>query len=135
MEKEDFAKYLKEKEFLNSHDLMRVTRKDLLSVDKKINGRISSARDNEEKFEMFQAKKLAANAIRLSHMVELIETQGISALNDYFMKNKEKIRNNTANKSLKELSHDREIKRVQLLTSDILSKGVVHPKIKKLDFN
>ena len=82
---------------------------------------------------MFYAKKVIANAIRLSHMAELIETQGISALNDYFRKNNKKIKNNTANKSLKELFHNKEIKQVQKLTLELYSKGFYHPKIKKLE--
>jgi len=125
-------KFLKENDLLQSFDLMKITRKELLKVDKKINSRISGARNTGEKAQMFYAKKLAANAIRLSHMVELIETQGINALNGYFKKNDEKIKNNTANKSLKELFHDNDIKRVKKLTLGLISKGIVHPKINKL---
>ncbi|MHA1459151.1 MAG: DEAD/DEAH box helicase [Promethearchaeota archaeon] len=96
-------KRLKQQELLNSSDITKVTRKNLLALDKVINGRISSARTDEEKFLLFNAKKSVANAIRLSHMDELIETQGVSALNDYMSKNIKKIKQNTANKSLKEL--------------------------------
>jgi len=125
-------KFLKENDLLQSFDLKKITRTELLKVDKKINGRISTVRNDDEKFQMFYAKKLAANAIRLSHMVELVETQGISTLNDYFKKNDEKIKNNTANKSLKELFYNKGIKRVKELTLELLSKGIVHPKINKL---
>ncbi len=125
-------KFLKENDLLGSYDINKVTRKDLLKLSDLINRRISSARDNDEKFQMFNAKKVAANAIRLSHMTELIETQGISALKDYFKKNEEKIKNNTANKSLKELFSDNDFRRVQKLTLELYSKGMVHPKIEKL---
>ena len=125
-------KFLKENDLLNSYDLKKVTRKDLLKVDKLINSKITNASDDNEKIQMFNAKKLAANAIRLSYMDELIETQGIRPLNDYFKKNEVKIRNNTANKSLRELYHDKDIKRAKELTVELLSKGVIHPKIKEL---
>lgn len=125
-------KLLKENDLLNSYDLKKVTRKDLLKVDKLINSKITNASDDNEKIQMFNAKKLAANAIRLSYMDELIETQGIRPLNDYFKKNEVKIRNNTANKSLRELYHDKDIKRAKELTVELLSKGVIHPKIKEL---
>ncbi len=125
-------KWLKEKELLNSYNINKVTRKDLLQLNKVINRKISLLRDDNEKFEMFYAKKLQANAIRISHMLELLETQGINALKDYIEKNEEKVKNNLANKSLKELFLDNDIKRVIELTYQIQSKGIVHPKLEKL---
>jgi len=125
-------KFLKQNELLNSHDINKVTRKDLLKLDNIINRRISNSRDENEKFQMFYAKKLTANAIRLSHMTELIETQGINALKDYIESNEEKIKKNSANKSLKELHTDKDFNRVKELTYLLQSKGVIHPKIEKL---
>jgi len=125
-------KWLKTRELLNSSDLTKVTRKDLLALDRIINVRISSARTDEEKFRLFTAKKSVANAIRLSHMDELIETQGVSALDDYMRKNIKKIKQNTANKSLKELFRDSDIKRALRLIETIKQKGIVHPKLEKL---
>lgn len=123
---------LKESDLLGSYDILKVTRKDLLKLSSLINRRISTARDDNEKFQMFTAKKLTANAIRLSHMIELIETQGLSALKDYFEKNEEKIKKNTANKSLRELFADHDFKRARKLTIELYSKGLVHPKIERL---
>ncbi|MFX1379358.1 MAG: DEAD/DEAH box helicase [Promethearchaeota archaeon] len=125
-------KILKENDLLGSYDINKITRKDLLKLNILINRRISTARANDEKFQMFNAKKVTANAIRLSHMTELIETQGVSALKDYFEKNEEKIKKNTANKSLKELFYDKEFKQAKDLTNILYSKGIVHPKIEKL---
>jgi len=125
-------KILKENDLLSSYDISKISRKDLLKINHLINRRISTARDNEEKFQMFNAKKIAANSIRLSHMSELIETQGISSLKDYFKRNEEKIKKNTANKSLRELFSDKDFKLIQRLTYDLHSKGLVHPKIEKL---
>jgi len=125
-------KWLKQHELLNSSDVTKVSRKDLLALDKVINGRISTSRDDEEKIQLFSAKKFVANAIRLSHMDELIETQGISALDDYMKKNIKKIKQNTANKSLKELFGDSGIKRVLKLIETNKQNGIVHPKLEKL---
>jgi Fanconi anemia group M protein len=125
-------KWLKEKDLINSFDLNKITRKDLLKLNNVINRRISASKDDNEKFDMFNAKKLQANAIRISHMLELLETQGINALKDYFDKNEEKIKDNTANKSLRELFANREFKKVIKYTNELISKGVVHPKIEKL---
>ncbi|MFX1388921.1 MAG: DEAD/DEAH box helicase [Promethearchaeota archaeon] len=125
-------KYLKEIDLIGSYDIMKITRKDVLKLNNVINRRISNTRENDEKFQMFKAKKLASNAIRLSHMIELIETQGISALNDYLLKNEEKIKKNTANKSLKELFSDKDFKRIKNLALELKTKGIVHPKIEEL---
>ncbi|UCC20842.1 MAG: DEAD/DEAH box helicase family protein [Promethearchaeota archaeon] len=125
-------KILKENDLIGSYDINKITRKDLLKLSNLINRRISTARDDEEKYQMFNAKKISANAIRLSHMTELIETQGVSALRDYFRKNEEKIKNNTANKSIKELFADKGFKQAKNLTYELYSKGLVHPKIEKL---
>ncbi|MHA2007939.1 MAG: DEAD/DEAH box helicase [Promethearchaeota archaeon] len=125
-------KWFKERELLNSFDVNKITRKDLLQINKIINRRITASRDDDEKFKMFTAKKLQANAIRISHMLELLETQGINALQDYMKKNEEKIKNNTANKSLKELFIGKEIRNVKRMTQELLLKGVVHPKLEKL---
>ena len=125
-------KWLKQQDLLNSSDITKVTRKDLLGLDKLINGRITSSRTEEDKFKLFNAKKFVANAIRLSHMDELIETQGISALDDYMRKNIKKIKQNTANKSLKELFGDSDIKRVLELIETNKEKGIFHPKLEKL---
>ena len=127
-----FYKILKENDLLGSYDISKIARKDLLKLDNVISRRIATARDNDEKFQMFNAKKVVANAIRLSHMTELIETQGVSALKDYFEKNEEKIKNNSANKSLKELFIDKDFKQAKKFTEDLYSKGIVHPKIEKL---
>jgi Fanconi anemia group M protein len=125
-------KWLKEKDLINSLDINKITRKNLLQLNNIINRRISASRDENERFDMFNAKKLQANAIRISHMLELLETQGVHALKDYLDKNEEKIKDNTANKSLKELFADREIKKVIGYTNELISRGVVHPKLKKL---
>ncbi|TFG08828.1 MAG: DEAD/DEAH box helicase [Promethearchaeota archaeon] len=125
-------KWMKDNELINTYDINKINRKDLLNLNKVINKRISLAHNDEEKFQMFNAKKLAANALRLSHMSELIETQGINALNAYLKKNIEKIKKNTANKSLRELFVDKEFKRIIKLAQDVQSRGVVHPKLEKL---
>ncbi|MHA1671011.1 MAG: DEAD/DEAH box helicase [Promethearchaeota archaeon] len=125
-------KFLKKSDLLNSSDVNKVTRKDLLKLDKVINKRISSMRDDDAKYEMFMAKKFNANAIRLSHIDELIETQGVNALKDYMDKNIAKIKSRSANKSLIELFSDHDFKRVIELVDIAQEKGLVHPKLKKL---
>jgi ERCC4-related helicase len=125
-------KWLKQDDLINTSDVNRVTRKDLLNLNNKVNRMISRTPQSSDKSVLFEAKKIIANAIRLSHMSELIETQGIKALQEYIEKNRQKILQNKANKSLKELFRDKEINHVKDLTSKAISKGMIHPKIEKL---
>ena len=125
-------KWLKKNDLLNSYDTTKVTRKDLLKLNDIINSQIAATNNDDEKFQLFHAKKLQANAIRISHMLELIETQGINALAEYIDKNEEKIKMNKANKSLKELFQSNDFKRVMNTTYKLKSEGIVHPKIEKL---
>ncbi|MBY9008115.1 MAG: DEAD/DEAH box helicase family protein [Candidatus Lokiarchaeota archaeon] len=125
-------KFLKKMEFISSININKITRSDLLDLNKEINHRITSTYDDNEKYQLFKAKKFQANAIRLSHMMELLETQGINALGEYFKKNIEKLKKNTANKSLKELFRDKDINKAIILTNKIQSEGIIHPKIDKL---
>ncbi len=128
----EIYKYLKEKGLLNTQDINKVKRNDILQLDQAITKRIASSASDKEKFDMFYAKKLVANAIRISHMSELVETQDVNALKEYFDKNDDKISKNSANKSLRELFANADIKRVRILTQDLIDKGVVHPKMEKL---
>ncbi|MBD3197871.1 MAG: DEAD/DEAH box helicase, partial [Candidatus Lokiarchaeota archaeon] len=128
----EIYKFLKKNELLNSYDVNKITRKDLLKLNKIINRKISLAREDGERYSLFYAKKLQANAIRISHMIELIETQGINAFQDYIKKNELKIKKNTANKSLKELFNDNRFKHVLNLANKIQSDGIIHPKLGKL---
>jgi len=127
-----FYKQLKQMDLINSYDINKVTRRDLLKLNKIINSRIAAAQSQDEKYNLFYAKKLQANAIRLSHMTELIETQGINALLEYIDKNREKIKRNKANKSLKELFRTYDMKRLINLANEVRSQGIIHPKIDKL---
>lgn len=127
-----FYKQLKQMDLINSYDITKVTRRDLLDLNKIINSRIAAAQTQDEKYNLFYAKKLQANAIRVSHMVELIETQGVNALLEYIDKNKEKIKRNKANKSLKELFSNYDMKRVINLANQVQAQGIIHPKIDKL---
>ena len=124
--------FLKQVGLLNSSDVNKVSRKDLIKLNKVINRNINETTDDGELSQLFMAKKYHANAIRLSHMDELIETQGIHALQDYIEKNKQKIKKNTANKSLKELFSDFDFKKLMRLVDRIQSTGLVHPKLEKL---
>ncbi len=125
-------KILKGGGIIESYDINKISRKDLLRVNQNIDSKINLTVDNQEKFNLFYIKKVLANAIRISHMSELIETQGINALSDYLEKNTEKIKKHNANKSLIELFSDSDIIQVLKITKSIQDQGIIHPKLEYL---
>ncbi|MHA1271870.1 MAG: DEAD/DEAH box helicase [Promethearchaeota archaeon] len=128
-----YYKFLKEIEILTSFDISKITRKDLLKANKAINSKISYINTPDLKDKFFKAKKFVANALRLSHMLELIETQGIVALTKYIEKIEDQIKQNSANKSLKELYSEKFFKKIKNLSNVIISNGIIHPKLEVLD--
>lgn len=128
----EIYKSLKNLNLLKTEVVQNVSRTDILKINKIIDNRIAQATDDNEKFAMFNAKKLASNAIRISHMSELIETQGLKSLNKYFIKNIEEIQNNKGSKSLVELFSSGSTKRAINLTRKLIAEGLNHPKINKL---
>lgn len=128
----EIYKFLKHQNLIETEVIRNVSRLKILGLNKEIDLRISQATDDNEKFAMFNAKKMVANALRLSHMTELLETHGLKALNQYFSKNVENIQDNKSSKSLRELFLSRDLKRARNLTDKLISEGIIHPKIKKL---
>jgi len=70
-----------------------------------------------------------AEAIKLDHALELLETQGISPLYDY-LKKIEKSKKKTDQKIIK----DPRIIEVLKMTEDLQKKDIKHPKLEKLIF-
>lgn len=125
-------KFLKNQNLIESEVIRNISRLKILGLNKEIDLKISQTTDDNEKFAMFNAKKMVANALRLSHMIELLETQGLKALEHYFTKNEENIQNNKSSKSLNELFQNRDFKKAINLTRKLISEGIIHPKMKKL---
>ncbi|MCK4239938.1 MAG: DEAD/DEAH box helicase, partial [Candidatus Lokiarchaeota archaeon] len=128
----EIYKFLKHQNFIDSEVIRNISRLKILGLNKEIDLKISQTTDDNEKFAMFNAKKMVANALRLSHMIELLETQGLKALEQYFTKNEENIQNNKSSKSLNELFQNRDFKKAINLTRKLISEGLIHPKMKKL---
>jgi Fanconi anemia group M protein len=68
-----------------------------------------------------------AEAVKLEHAIELLETQGISSLLDYLKKLEV-----SKKKTDKRLMKDPRIREVIKMTEDLQKRGVEHPKLEKL---
>lgn len=127
--KEHLDKALKQRlKLLKSIEVLptiSVGKKDLLMARGRVQNRI--ARSTVPPKECFRAISLIAASINVQHALELLETQGISTLQQYFLRLKKK---NT--KAAKGLMVDADFAPAMILTKKAYELGVEHPKLNKL---
>lgn len=117
----DKLKLLKSQGYLDSAAISKANKKTLLAAQAGIRKELVAGGGN------FTASSIIASAIKISHAIELLETQGLRALNGYFQRVlKQK------SKAVKKLSNDYRFQRARALTESLLEKEVEHPKIEAL---
>ncbi len=119
-----YLKELKKYHFVKTFNLKEINKKDLLAVQSKIQAKIKSGEKNTE---IFESVKNIAVAVKLSHMLELLETQGLTSLNEYFKKMKA-----GRKKSDLVIVNDEEMEKLEKMMQDLISKNIDHPKIETL---
>ena len=122
---------LKELNIINSALPRNNPRRELLKLDAKVNEKYANTNE-EDRTEYFQARALVGNSIRLSHAVELIETQGIPSLSKYIEKQLNKIQMGQGSRALKELMYSDEMTKVVESLQILQEKKIIHPKIERL---
>ncbi|WP_457920140.1 ERCC4 domain-containing protein [Candidatus Lokiarchaeum ossiferum] len=120
---------LKKNEILDSEDIRKISRKDLLAAGKMLDGMIIKAQQGNDLPRLLFCKKLLANAIRISHMSELLEAQGINSLKAYLDKNVEQVKQGKGGKSLKELFQSTQMQDVMEKISHLTKNHIDHPKM------
>lgn len=100
----------------------------LLHLQSQILARVAKG---EKDFELLKSLSLAAEAMKVQHAIELAETQGISALNEYFHKLVVQART-TKVKAVQNLVKDLNFLSAKSLTESLHEKGVEHPKLYRL---
>ncbi len=116
---------LKEWGVLKRTDISMISKKEMLLLQGQLHGQALSERNN---FVLWNAISVAAEAMKIQHALELLETQGITALHSYFEKlRKEAV--NTKVKAVKNLVSDSNFKSAVLLTEKLFESGFEHPKI------
>jgi ERCC4-related helicase len=103
------------------------TKKDLLIFQGQMHASIAKG---ERDFSMLRAVSLAAEAIKVEHALELIETQGLSPLMDYFESVFESSKTSKV-KATQNLVKDVNF-RTAYLKSKMFTDNIEHPKIAKL---
>ncbi len=128
-----YQKELYNNNFLDHYALNQVTRKDLLACSRKIDFKIrDSTTSSEELTIAFSSKKTVSNAIRVSHMLELLEAQGIEPLYKYYEKSLNELKSGKASKSLQELMQSTQFRTAMHLVRSLVESNFIHPKLIKI---
>jgi len=112
---------LKRYGYIESKQLKRVNKRTLLEIQRQIQKEITKGVDS------YLAASIVAAAIKINHALELLETQGISALDAYF----ERMRKQKS-KAVKNLLKDERLTKTITLVRKLKQEGVEHPKLEKL---
>lgn len=108
---------------------VNVRRKDLLGLPPQITKQFDKT---ENATELYLALGLVGSSIRLTHALELIETQGISSLLKYFEKMHKEAKSSKATRNLISLLSEDPLIVSYDIAKQILSDGFEHPKIPEL---
>ncbi len=103
------------------------TKRDLLSMQGSLQGMIARG---EKDFAIFKGISTSAEAIKLNHAIELLETQGVTPLNEYLRGLFTDTKNKT--KSLQNIISDLNVKSAFIKTKQLKKDNVLHPKLIKL---
>jgi ERCC4-related helicase len=125
--KERFEK-LKKWGILKKIDLKFVSKSDLLKLQAELRSRVMKG---EKDFVMWNAISVLAETMKIYHALELLETQGISALQKYFEKLQSEGRVSKT-KAIKSIMSDPNFKSAMIKTSILNEEGVEHPKLIEL---
>ncbi len=100
-----------------------ISKREVLQAGSKINQEVARGNYAVGRLRMHQAK-----AIKLLHAIELLETQGLTALRAYL----KKLREDKRTKSSRELMDDPRMRKVIYLLVQAKESGIDHPKMEKL---
>ena len=120
---------LHQNELLDTVDMQKISRKSFLEAQTLLDRLIIQNQSPEKLSLLFYCKKLLANAIRISHMQELIEAQGINSLHEYLKKNSTKVAEGKGGVSLRELFSSTAMVHILEQTDALIQGNVDHPKV------
>lgn len=113
---------------VNTAALSNFGKRDLLSLQRSLHAKISQG---EKDFDTLKSISLTAEAIKVQHALELIETQGVSALKKYLDKLVTES-STTKVKAVQNLVRDINIKSAMIKTDSLIEQDVEHPKMAEL---
>lgn len=105
-----------------------ISKKELIMLQGQLHGEMAQGvRD----FEVLRAISLVAEAIKVQHALDLIETQGLTALQKYLTKLDEEAVKGSS-KAVQNLVRDANFKTVKIKAATIAEQEIEHPKLEEL---
>tara|TARA_Y100000310_G_scaffold89923_1_gene87094 strand:+ start:54576 stop:56780 length:2205 start_codon:yes stop_codon:yes gene_type:complete len=101
---------------------------ELLKLQGQLQGEISKG---VRKFELLKSISLIAEALKVEHALELLESQGLEPLDEYFKKIQQQAITSKV-KAVKNLMIDANFKSAIYLTSELIGQNMEHPKLIKM---
>jgi ERCC4-related helicase len=120
------VKEIKENGFVESSDIE--SKRDLLMLQGSLQAEIAAG--NRE-FGLLRSISLAAEALKVQHGIELIETQGVEPLHKY-LSEIERDSYTTKVKAVQNLARDINFKSALIKTKALYEQGIEHPKLHEL---
>jgi len=121
-------KEIKNHGYISSIQMYSGSKKDLLRLQAQLQGEI--AQGNRD-FAVLKSVSLAAEAMKVSHAIELLETQGIEPLNNYLNQIESQSRTSKV-KAVQNLVRDVNFRSALILSKSLLANGDEHPKLDEL---
>ena len=118
---------IKEADFINTSDPRRVSVRQILQIQREIQHQIAT--DTSPPSHLFQLVSYCAGLLRLYHCVELLETQGVTALSRYLQGIHKEARRSRASKAIQRLAQDSNLQESEQLVDELISAGIEHPKL------
>jgi ERCC4-related helicase len=127
---QSYLKDCRKSKLLEANDLANpeMNKTDLLKLQGELQRRLSSG---ERDYEMMRTVSLVAEALKVDHALELLETQGIKPLQTYFSKIQREALTSKV-KATKNLAIDANFRSAGYLTDELVRNDVEHPKLLKL---
>ncbi|MBI4452542.1 DEAD/DEAH box helicase [Candidatus Woesearchaeota archaeon] len=119
---------LKKWGILQRQNLKYVAKSDLLQLQAELRGRVASG---EKDFVVWNAISMLAEIMKIHHALELLDTQGISALQKYFEKLVAESRS-AKTKAIRSIMSDSNFKTAMIKARILHEGGVEHPKLIEL---
>jgi Fanconi anemia group M protein len=126
------ATALFEKDLIDSKNVTELSRKDLLAATTVLDGMIAKGNQGGQGSDLSHLlflKKVLTNGMRISHMQELLEAHGLTALKTFVDKSIEEIKDGKGGVSLRELFQSQEMQEVVEKINHLQTVNVEHPKL------
>ncbi|MBU3940349.1 MAG: DEAD/DEAH box helicase [Nanoarchaeota archaeon] len=118
------SKLVKLKDFGYISSFNNLSKTQLLGIQRSLQGQIASGTKD---FQLYKAISFSAEALKVQHAIELLETQGTNALYKY-LNNIFETASKTKTKAVKSLVIDLNFKSAYIKTRHLLEKEIEHPK-------